>query len=68
MNDSMIDPAAAQRFARRPDARNRVRLVTYPGLGHSLGLAASAENDNLLPVAQRPLDDMAKWLDEIFSR
>ena len=68
LNDSMIDPSAAQRFARRPDARQRVKLVTYAGLGHSLGSAVSTQNDSLLPVAQKPLDDMAKWLGEALSR
>ncbi|MEG3126072.1 serine aminopeptidase domain-containing protein [Sphingomonas sp. GB1N7] len=68
LNDSMIDSSAAQRFARQPDARKRVKLVTYAGLGHSLGAAISPQNDKLLPVAQKPLDDMATWLDEALSR
>ena len=62
LNDSMIAPDAAQAFARRPEARARVTLIGYPGLGHSLGTAASAQTDTLLPVARKPLDDMAKWL------
>jgi hypothetical protein len=37
-------------------------LKTYPGLGHSLGPARSAAEDELLPVAAKPLDDMAHWL------
>lgn len=61
-NDSMIDPSAAQAFAARPDAKRRVKLITYPGLGHSLGRATSAEEDALLSVAARPLYDMATWL------
>jgi len=62
LNDSMIAPAAAQAFAARPDARRRVKLVTYKGLGHSLGQARSAQEDALLPIADKPLDDMATWL------
>jgi uncharacterized protein len=61
-NDSMIAPAAAQAFAARPDARRVVQLVLYKGLGHSLGHARSAEEDALLPMADKPLDDMAIWL------
>lgn len=68
LNDSMVAPEPAQRFASRPDARQRVTLVTYPGLGHALGSAASTQNDRLLPVAQKPLDDMAKWLGDALSR
>lgn len=62
LNDAMVDPATAQAFAARPDARKRVTLITYAGLGHSLGQAASAQEDGLLPMAQKPLDDMAAWL------
>lgn len=62
LNDSMIDPAAARAFAERPDARRQVDLVTYPGLGHSLGRAPSAEEDRLLPMADKPLADAAAWL------
>jgi uncharacterized protein len=65
-NDSMIDPSAAQAFATRPDAKRRVKLITYPGLGHSLGQATSAEEDALQSVAARPLDDMATWLHRTF--
>jgi len=62
LNDSMIDPAAAEAFATRPDALRRVTLLTYPGLGHSLGPAMSAQEDALLPIADKPLADMARWL------
>ncbi len=60
--DSMIDPAPAQAFAARPDAKTRVKLITYAGLGHSLGPAVSAQEDALLPMAAKPLNDMATWL------
>jgi pimeloyl-ACP methyl ester carboxylesterase len=62
MNDSMIEPAMAIAFARRPESRDRVTLKTYPGLGHSLGPARTAREDDLLPLARKPLDDMAAWL------
>ena len=62
LNDAMIAPQAAQAFAQRPEMRGRVRLLTYAGLGHSLGRAASAQEDTLAPVAARPLADMAAWL------
>ena len=68
LNDSMIDPAAAQAFAARRDARPRVTLITYAGLGHSLGPAASPLTDALSPVADRPLDDMAKWLRRVLGK
>ena len=62
MNDSMIAPTAAQAFSARPDARGRVHLATYKGLGHSLGRAQSAQEDALLPMADKPLTDMVVWL------
>jgi pimeloyl-ACP methyl ester carboxylesterase len=61
-NDSMIAPAAAQGFAARQDARGRVKLLAYKGLGHSLGRAQSVQEDALLPMANGPLDDMVVWL------
>jgi uncharacterized protein len=61
-NDSMISPAAAQAFAARPNARKRVTLVSYKGLGHSLGRAPTAQEDALLPMTDKPLTDMAVWL------
>ena len=67
-NDSMIDPAPAQAFAARPTGPNRIRLISYPGLGHSLGLAPSAQEDELLAVADKPLDDMATWLRQEMRR
>jgi pimeloyl-ACP methyl ester carboxylesterase len=62
MNDSMIAPAAAEAFAARPDARARVRFVSYKGLGHSLGRAQSVQEDALLPMDGKPLSDMVDWL------
>lgn len=62
LNDSMIDPRPAQNFARQHGKTGKLSLITYAGLGHSLGRAASAQQDGLLPIAPRPLDDMASWL------
>jgi uncharacterized protein len=62
MNDSMIAPKAAQAFAARPEARGRVKLVSYKGLGHSLGHARSVLEDALLPMDGKPLSDMVDWL------
>ncbi len=63
LNDSMIGPQAAQAFARGKPGQ-RLRLLTYPGLGHSLGRAATAQEDGLLPMAPRPLDDIVRWLEQ----
>lgn len=68
LNDSMIAPAAAKVFAARPDARRRVKLMTYAGLGHSLGRARSAQDDALLPIADKPLDEMAAWMQRTLLR
>jgi pimeloyl-ACP methyl ester carboxylesterase len=68
MNDSMIDPAAARAFVARSDVRQRVTMILYPELGHSLGRAESAQNDSLLPMESKPLDDMAKWLQKADRR
>lgn len=62
LNDAMVDAALAQAFAARPDAVDRVTLLTYAGLGHSLGPARSAQEDPLLPTAERPLADLSRWL------
>ena len=64
LNDSMIDPKSADAFVARPDTLGRVKLITYPGLGHSLGKTSSPENDALLPISSEPLDDMVRWLQQ----
>ncbi|WP_242137655.1 alpha/beta hydrolase [Sphingomonas sp. TREG-RG-20F-R18-01] len=68
MDDSMIDPGAAITFVHQPTVRQRVKLIAYPKLGHSLGEVASAQNDTLPPVAAQPLDDMAAWLGKTLRR
>lgn len=37
-------------------------LLLYPGLGHSLGTAASVIADNFGPMQPEPLQDLADWL------
>ncbi|WP_028925750.1 alpha/beta hydrolase family protein [Pseudonocardia acaciae] len=37
-------------------------LRLYPGLGHSLGDAASPSDDDMLPIRDAPLADVADWL------
>ena len=68
MNDSMIDPAMALAFARRAGVGGRVTLKTYEGLGHSLGPARTAIEDDLPSMATRPLDDMAHWVNALFGK
>jgi len=68
LDDSMIGPAAALAFVARPASHRRVTLITYRGLGHSLGRALSAQNDALLPMADAPLDDMANWLERVLTK
>lgn len=63
LNDGNVDPAAARDFAERPDVTKRVKLLSYRGLGHSLGPARSTLEDELLPMANKPLDDVVQWLD-----
>lgn len=65
LNDAMVDPQDATRFAHEARSTNRVTLRRYPGLGHSLGSAKSRFEDALLPIDRKPLDDMAKWLSTI---
>lgn len=40
-----------------------VTLRVYPGLGHSLGKAASLVADNFAPIEVQPLKDTVTWLD-----
>ena len=62
LSDAMVDPALARAFADRTNVRARVTLLTYAGLGHSLGPAPSIAEDGLLPAARKPLDDLSTWL------
>ena len=64
--DGHVDRASAARLAADPAYAARIRLVTYRGLGHTLGATSSAMNDAFLPIAPQPLDDLAHWLDGLF--
>ncbi len=52
--------AVDQAFAEAGSASHT--LITYPGLGHSLGKAASMIDDSFAPIDPRPLTDLADWL------
>lgn len=58
--DSGLGMAGSHRALKGVSAAFRVN--SYVGLGHSLGPAQSAIEDELLPIAAQPLDDMAVWL------
>ena len=62
LNDGNVDPQAARAFAAPFRSGGRVTLLTYSGLGHSLGRAGSVLEDKLGPMAAEPLDDIARWL------
>ena len=64
----MIDPAAAVALAAQEKTAGRVTLMTYADLGHSLGPARSPEEDGLLPVADKPLGDIARWLERTLAK
>jgi uncharacterized protein len=38
------------------------QLHLYPGLGHSLGIAPTVWQDQLLPIQPQPLNDVVAWL------
>lgn len=44
------------------------RLILYPNLGHSLGPAASTDDDDFARIAQQPLQDLTAWLDQHLKR
>ena len=46
----------------------RHSLITYRGLGHSLGPAPNRMTDNFQPIGALPLADMAAWLDRYWGR
>ena len=68
LNDAMVDSTAATIFAAGVGSEKRVKIRTYSGLGHSLGVAPSMIEDQLLPVADQPLIDMMQWLDQTLTR
>lgn len=63
-NDANVPPAGARELDASLTA-NGARdhtLRVYPGLGHSLAMAATAIDDNFRPIATAPLADLADWL------
>lgn len=64
-NDANVSPELSERVeaalaeAGHPDHS----LILYPGLGHSLGPAATVFDDNFAPISPEPLADVLAWLD-----
>lgn len=63
LNDGNVDVAATRAFAERHENGGRVTLLTYAGLGHSLGPTQSSLEDGLMPTTKKPLHDITRWLD-----
>jgi len=63
-NDANVPPAGARELnaALGASGAGDHTLNIYPGLGHSLGPAASVIADNFRPIAMAPLSDTANWL------
>lgn len=59
-NDGNIDPAYAKKLNAAMPGKHTLKL--YPGLGHSLGKAASITQDDFAPMEAGPMNDMAAWL------
>lgn len=68
-HDANVDPNGAKRVddALAAGASDHT-LLTYPGLGHSLGVAASTDTDDFQPIAVQPLNDTKAWLDKRFKK
>ena len=58
-SDGAIDEQDARRL--RDEKRPGITVKLYPGLGHTLGPSASPIEDHFLPIAAKPLQDMADW-------
>ncbi|WP_216329649.1 alpha/beta hydrolase family protein [Deinococcus aestuarii] len=43
-------------------AGTRATVKVYPGLGHTLGPAASVIDDDFRPIAEQPMQDAADWI------
>ncbi len=61
-NDGVVPVRVARKFDAMLSANRDHTLKTYPGLGHSLGRAASISDDDFRPIAIQPMEDMAGWL------
>jgi dienelactone hydrolase len=69
-HDANVDPDSAKRVDNALAAAGAIdhTLLTYPGLGHSLGVAASTDTDDFQPIAAQPLTDTKAWLDKRFKK
>ena len=69
-HDANVDPNGAKRVddALAAAGASDHTLLTYPGLGHSLGVAASTDTDDFQPIAAQPLNDTKAWLDKRFKQ
>ena len=61
-NDANVPPRGARHLDVALAANPDHTLVLYPGLGHTLGLAASPIDDNFRPIAPAPLASLTAWL------
>ncbi len=61
-NDANVPPQGARQLDAALAANPDHTLVLYPGLGHTLGLAASPRDDNFRPIAPAPLAGLTDWL------
>ncbi|MGI8691116.1 MAG: hypothetical protein ACR2M3_21250 [Thermomicrobiales bacterium] len=69
-HDANVDPNGAKRVddALAAAGASDHILLTYPGLGHSLGVAASTDTDDFQPIDTQPLTDTKAWLDKRFKK
>lgn len=61
-NDANVPPRGARHLDAALTANPDHTLLLYPGLGHTLGQAASPIDDNFRPIAPAPLADLTAWL------
>jgi uncharacterized protein len=64
--DANVPPSGA--FQLNATLRGDHTLRFYPVLGHTLGDTPSRIGDNFQPIAQQPIDDVARWLDQVSWR
>ncbi len=61
-NDGNVAPSGATELDNTLAASQK-SVIFYPGLGHSLGPAASPVRDDFAPIAHPPLANLTSWLD-----
>lgn len=69
-HDANVDPNGAKRVDDALAAAGATdhTLLTYPGLGHSLGQTSSTDTDDFPPIDAQPLSDTKAWLDTRFTK